>query len=184
MASNQEKFKQAFSAARARQGADLGKVNDMLEAFAAEVPQTVEAYLSKHPFGRSVFGDREDDKMLVRKMRCELMGPHDFNSAVFGMLNGFQTLLDACARPDVDVALTVAVCHFKPGPDKDGLYKIRNPEAVVIARLDLDAEKSFSDSQVHVYKDEYTGAQEQVQPAAPLQRILLFKPLKLVRPGI
>jgi hypothetical protein len=177
MTSAHEKFKQAFSAAHMRQGADLRDVSDMFEAFAEEVAQTVDTYLSKHPFGHSLFGNREDDKMLVRKLHCKQMRPHDFNSAIFGALSGFQTLLDACARPDVDVALTVAVCHFKPGPDKDGLYKIKNREAVVIARL--DAEKAFSDSEVHIYKDEFTGTNEEITPAAQLQRILLLTPLRL-----
>lgn len=145
--------------------ADLQRIDDLFNAVADDAAQIA----TRLPDYK--------DPLLYRKIRCDDLRPHDFKLETFRPLAGFQRLRAAFGEAGINSALRIAVCHFKPGPDKDGLYKISNPEAVVIIHADPD--KNYADSAIHVYADKHTGASERIwTPDDTGNNISIRKPLR------
>lgn len=134
-----------------QQQQDLAGIDRLLSDFADALPQLVQtAWESGFS---NLFRSKEVQESLRRKFKCSAMCPHQFTDSMIRQMPGFQKL-DAAARDEqLGVAFTVAVCHFKPGPDAEGLYKISNPEAVVIVRLDPD--EDYAKSDIVLYEDKF-----------------------------
>jgi hypothetical protein len=143
---------------------DIEGIDRLLSDFAEALPQLVENAW-KSGFS-SLFRSKEAEETLRRKFKCSAMCPYQFTEGMIRELPGFRKLDAAARAPDLDVAFTVAVCHFKPGPDAEGLYKISNPEAVVIVRLDPDEPHAKSD--IVLYEDKF--------------KLRVCRPLKLKTP--
>lgn len=145
--------------------ADLQRIDELFNAMADDAEQI------------AVFFGSYKDPLRWRKLRCDALRPHDFALETFRPLPGFQRLRKAFGEAGINAELRIAVCHFKPGPDQDGLYRTSNPEAVVIVAA--DPEKNYADSAIHVYADKHTGRHERIWTPEDIgNNISIRKPLR------
>ncbi|TAL28737.1 MAG: hypothetical protein EPN97_14155 [Alphaproteobacteria bacterium] len=134
-----------------QQQQELAGIDRLLSDFADELPQLVDTAW-KSGFS-SLFRSKEVQDSLRRKFKCSALCPHHFTDSMIRQLPGFRKLDAAARAPELDVAFTVAVCHFKPGPDAEGLYKVSNPEAVVVVHLNPD--EAYAKSDIVLYEDKF-----------------------------
>lgn len=129
--------------------ADIEGIDALLSDYAARLPQLYDLTLNDSFSAAS--RSKETQNQLRAKFHCSALRPSQIAEKTVRDLPGFKAL-DAKAA-EMDVAVTVAVCHFKPGPDADGLYKVKNPEALVIVRAEPD--DPYTDSVITLYEDAF-----------------------------
>ncbi len=154
---------------------DLTGISEMLASFAAALPANIRAAERESPMHAGKF--ETVNKYLRQKFHCSALRPHELSKEVMEALPGYKALADACGAKHLDAAFHLAVCHFKPGPDADGRYKIQNPEALVI--VSANPEEAFERSQFSFYADVYAGTMNVTLGLADTGKVELSKPLKL-----
>jgi hypothetical protein len=141
---------------------DLASIDAMLSDYAARLPKLCDVSWKA---GSGIWRRKDVDDQLRARFRCSAFRPCEFSEAMIRNFPGFQQL-DAKAK-EMDVAVSVAVCHFKPGPDAEGMWRVKNPEALVVIRVEAD--KTWSESEVRLYEDAF--------------KTVVFRPFALKRPA-
>ena len=157
---------------------DLEGIDALLQDYAVHFRDMVHAAWS------DTFGTRDWNKPdpLSRKFHCAVLRPCDISKETFEKLPGFRRLMEAAQAEDLGVAFSLAVCHFKPGPDAEGRWPISNPEAVVCVRVEGD--KDFKDTQLTVYADKFAHTQQYTVGLEDAARYAVLRPLRLkTQPG-
>jgi hypothetical protein len=135
---------------------DLAGIDAMLSSFAGALRNGILAAMRENSLRPN---ETEAAKTSLKgKFRCSALRVHQINKKMLESLPGYQKLVEACRKDEIGAAFSLSVCHFKPGPDQDGLYKIKNPEALVIVRA--DPERTFDESTFTFYPDVYAGTMQ------------------------
>jgi hypothetical protein len=157
---------------------DLAGIDALLQDYAANFRDMVHAAWSNS------FGPRDWKKPdpLGRRFHCAVLRPCDISKETFEKLPGFRRLMEAAQAEDLNVAFSLSVCHFKPGPNAEGLFPISNPEASVSVRV--DEEKDFKDTKLTVYGDKFAHTREYTVGLEDAARYAVLRPLRLkTQPG-
>jgi len=157
---------------------DLDGINRMLYDYAEQFRDMVHKAWDS-PFARH---ERNKPDPLSRKFQCAALCPHQITKETFEKMPGFRALMNAAQAEDLNVAFNLSVCHFKPGPNAEGLWPVSNPEAVVIVRV--DGEKDFKDAALTVYEDKFAHTAQYTVGLEDVARYNVFRPLRFKsRPG-
>ena len=105
-----------------------------------------------------------------------MSGTNYVTKETFEKMPGFRALMNAAQAEDLNVAFNLSVCHFKPGPNAEGLWPVSNPEAVVIVRV--DGEKDFKDAALTVYEDKFAHTAQYTVGLEDVARYNVFRPLR------